>query len=173
MAYDAATGNVVLFGGITGSTPLGDTWTWSGITRTWTPHIQLPPSPPPDNAPIAYDAARGVVVLFSGVNGSTWVWNGNNWQQRFPASSPSTRGLASMTYDGNLRKVVLFGGSGYNETWTWDGTTWSQVTPATAPPDRYAFGMDFDLLAQGVVMFGGFSACCDIQGDTWKLSIAP
>jgi hypothetical protein len=30
MAYDAATGNVVLFGGVAtdGAVPFGDTWTW-------------------------------------------------------------------------------------------------------------------------------------------------
>jgi len=32
MAYDAATSDVVLFGGGVSSGPLGDTWTWNGST---------------------------------------------------------------------------------------------------------------------------------------------
>ena len=34
MAYDAATGTVVLFGGLGGHGDLGDTWTWNGTTWT-------------------------------------------------------------------------------------------------------------------------------------------
>ena len=41
MAYDPATGNMVLFGGDGSSGYLGDTWTWNGIT--WT---ERPPAPP-------------------------------------------------------------------------------------------------------------------------------
>src|ERR1700683_3493176 len=36
MSYDAATQNVVLFGGGGSSGVLGDTWTWNGVTKTWT-----------------------------------------------------------------------------------------------------------------------------------------
>jgi hypothetical protein len=77
-----------------------------------------------------------------------------------------------MAYDHDLKRIVLFGGNtgivGFSDTWTWDGATWSQVNSATVP-DRYSFGMGYDPLAHGLVMFGGFSACCGIQGDTWKL----
>jgi hypothetical protein len=42
---------------------------------------------------MAYDAARGQVVLFGGYDGSgylndTWVWDGTNWVQKFPATVP-------------------------------------------------------------------------------------
>jgi hypothetical protein len=74
MAYDAATGNIVLFGGI----PLyDDTWTWDG--STWTK--QAPASHPPARygAAMAYDAATGNVVLFGGqgtpgIKDGTWTW---------------------------------------------------------------------------------------------------
>ena len=32
MAYDAAHGQVVMFGGFTGGTVLNDTWIWDGTT---------------------------------------------------------------------------------------------------------------------------------------------
>jgi hypothetical protein len=83
MAYDAATGTVVLFGGsgypVTPRT-YGDTWTWDGTT--WT--LQHPAaSPPPEyDAAMAYDPATGTVVLFGGDNlhrrlGDTWLWGSN------------------------------------------------------------------------------------------------
>src|SRR5207302_2463029 len=68
MAYDAATGTVVLFGGAgngtSHDTTLGETWTWSGTT--WTQ--QHPAASPPARtyASMAYDAATRTVVLFGG-----------------------------------------------------------------------------------------------------------
>jgi len=188
MAYDAATGNVVLFGGVTSDgTMLGDTWTWNGKTRTWTEqHPAVSPSP--RRAPIAYDWATGTVVLFGGEGsyggptfGDTWVWNGTNWRQLFPATSPPARSMASMAYDFSLRRLVLFGGCGagssapfYNDTWTWNGTTWTQVSTAAAPPERYAFGMDYDPITQGEVIFGGLFFFDTVRrGDTWKLAMKP
>ena len=75
MAYDAATGNVVLFGGLGKRSVLDGTWTWDG--STWTK--QAPDQPAsPGGASMAYDAATGNVVLFGGrgggVLGDTWTW---------------------------------------------------------------------------------------------------
>src|SRR5437016_1944620 len=91
MVYDAATRSVVLFGGTHDVTLLADTWTWNGRTRTWTQHSPAA-SPAPGSIPLAYDAARGGVVAFDTL-GRTWLWNGANWQQSLPASSPPPRGL--------------------------------------------------------------------------------
>jgi hypothetical protein len=182
MAYDASSGNVIMFGGITaGNTVFGDTWTWSGTTQTWTQKHPLT-SPSARRAPIAYDARTENVVLFGGDDGTntfgdTWIWNGTNWRQRLPATAPPPRQLAAMAYDRILQRVVLFGGAGvgvgFNDTWKWDGTNWTQVTTTAAPPDRYAFGMVYDPRANGVVLFGGFSSCCGIQPDTWILGSGP
>ena len=48
-----------------------------------------------DRVAIAYDAARGVIVLFggstdNGLSGETWEWNGTVWIQRM-VSGPSPR----------------------------------------------------------------------------------
>ena len=65
MVNDPATGNVVLFGGITtGNAKLADTWTWNG--STWT---QQSPATSPSarySTSMAYDSATGNVVLFGG-----------------------------------------------------------------------------------------------------------
>ena len=129
MAYDAATGQIVLFGGDVNSTQLGDTWTFNGTT--WT---QLSPAKSPSarsDAMMAYDAATGQVVLFGGLNSrfgplnDTWTFNGttSTWTQQTPATSPSVVSNAMMAYDAATNQVVLFGGleSGgisLNDTWT-------------------------------------------------------
>ena len=79
MAYDAATGTALLFGGeARGGGNLRDTWTWNGTT--WTK--QAPAASPSArySEAMAYDAATGRVVLFGGVSPSgsslddTWTW---------------------------------------------------------------------------------------------------
>lgn len=63
MAYDSARERLVLFGGINGLQPEGDTWEWNGAT--W---VNVSPSPPHLTAhAMAYDSDRGRVVLFGGI----------------------------------------------------------------------------------------------------------
>ena len=116
MAYDAATGTAVLFGGVNvhGNTVSG-TWTWDGTT--WTQ--QHPATSPPalHAAAMAYDAATGTAVLFGGggrrpATGGTWTWDGTTWTQQHPATSPPVRCCTSMAYDAATGTVVLFGGGG-------------------------------------------------------------
>ena len=129
MAYDATSGQLLLFGGDgngTGFLFLNDTWTWSGTT--WT---QLSPATSPPltgQAVMAYDANSGQLVLFGGTNneglnilGDTWTWNGTTWIQQTPVTSPEARYSAAMAYDPSSGLVVLFGGasnSGFlGDTW--------------------------------------------------------
>ncbi len=143
IAYDPETGNMVLFGGINGTTDLGDTWTFSGTT--WT---QLSPATSPParyGASMAYDPATGDMVLFGGAKGTTdlgdtWTFSGTTWTQLSPTTSPPARYGASMAYDPATGNMVLFGGygsSGYlGDTWTFNGTTWTQLSPAASPAVR-------------------------------------
>jgi hypothetical protein len=92
MAYDAATGNVVLFGGLSRfNHMLGDTWVWDGTT--WTQQAPAASPSARDFAPMVYDTATGNVVLFGGdistcgVLGDTWVW-GSNSSTKKPGPSP-------------------------------------------------------------------------------------
>ena len=57
-------------------------------------------TPPPRFAPgIAYDAARGVVVMFGGFyydgtyiwRNDTWTWDGTTWTEQNPVTSPAER----------------------------------------------------------------------------------
>ena len=175
MAYDAATGNVVLFGG---NRTFGGTWTWDGTT--WT--RQHPATHPPDlwEPSMVYDAGTGNVVLYGsqgrgGGPGDTWVWNGTTWTQQHPATGPPVQGNAAMAYDAGAGDVVLFGGccgsgdSVLGDTWTWNGTTWTQQHPATSPPAREYAVMAYDAATGDVVLFGGNNSNTSTHalGGTW------
>src|SRR5438093_1603782 len=115
---------------------------------------------------MAYDAARGQVVLFGG-HGSTralfddtWTWDGTDWTLRTPVHHPSPRSYTTMAYDAARGQVVLFGGDNgmtFGDTWTWDGTDWTQRTPVHAPSTRAGEGMAYDAARGQVVLFGGFN----------------
>jgi hypothetical protein len=68
----------VLFGGEDrDGTFLGGTWTWDGTT--WTKQATAVHPPGRYEASMAYDAATGTVVLFSGYTATgyladTWTW---------------------------------------------------------------------------------------------------
>ncbi|MBK9129795.1 MAG: hypothetical protein IPM13_18730 [Phycisphaerales bacterium] len=88
MCYDAMRGRTVLFGGGVPHTtvwPSGDTWEWDGAT--WTQRASTGPAARARHA-MAYDAARGVCVMFGGEDPAwarmtdTWEWNGSTWTQR-------------------------------------------------------------------------------------------
>jgi len=180
MAWDAARGQVVLFGGATGAGETDETWVWTG--RSWERRTPLgAPSPRNSNA-MAYDAIRREVVLFGGWNsrlsqvyGDTWVWDGSNWIQRFPARSPDPRAGHGLAYDAGRREIVLFGGWGnrglFNDTWVWDGVTWNLREPTGGrPPAHSDTALVYDEARGEVVLFGG---CCGGEGrlghrnDTW------
>jgi hypothetical protein len=175
MAYDAARGEAVLFGGFgkPGSALFGDTWTWDGTD--WTQRTPAHSPPRRDFLGMAYDAARGQVVLFGGFAGppagDTWTWDGTDWTQRTPAHSPSARSGMGMAYDAERGEVVLFGGHAasnfFGDTWTWDGTDWTQQIPAHSPSRRFGMGMAYDAARGQLVLFGGYNGTSPFLGDTW------
>jgi hypothetical protein len=83
-ATDERTDTIVMFGGL----GRNDTWTWDG--RQWTqrhpahsPSVRTSTGPMPG---MAYDAARGEVVVFGGIDfftnvslNDTWTWDGRDW----------------------------------------------------------------------------------------------
>jgi hypothetical protein len=175
MVYDSARGRVLLFGGAdVNAQPLGDTWEWDGTSWVEVTPASGSPTPRNDYA-MAYDSARGRVVLFggyaSGFSQETWEWDGAAWNQVFPfGQSPDPRFFSAMAYDAARQKMVLFGGFGGSgqDTWEYDGTSWSNVTPAGASPDpRTEHAMIYDSARQKVVLFGGRSSG-NFVADSWE-----
>jgi Galactose oxidase, central domain len=193
LAYDPATSQLVLFGGYgcASSTPcrsglaahnsyFNDTWLWTGTT--WAMQSPATSPSPRSTAAMAYDPATRQLLLFGGtgahvgtIYGDTWDWNGSDWVQLTPATSPGARYGASLAYDQATHKLILFGGKGVgtdkylNDTWSWDGSTWSRRRPATSPPVRRFASMAYDAATSQLVLFGGNNHNGNL-GDTWLWS---
>ena len=181
MTYDPATKQTVLFGGlVTGSdgTLLGDTWIWSG--SNWTNVHPLNSPSPRFGSLLAYDGATGNLVLYGGESGfgppfvaqsDTWMWDGSTWHQENPATSPSPRSGASMSFDAASSQLIMFGGQVgngvVNDTWLWNGSTWSQLQPSVSPPSRFDASMAYDGAGSQLVLFGGQQNGPGLLSDTW------
>lgn len=180
MAYDSVRGVTVLFGGQDASSnPLGDTWEWDGTTwnqrANWTGQ-QGQPQPRWGHA-LAFDPARGVIVMFGGQTtnsrfGSTWEWNGTAWILR-SETGPFPRFDHAMCWHAGLQRVVLFGGNNLtddlNDLWQWDGAVWTPLGAVNPPPARRNHAMVYDSVRERLVMFGGRRTSPQLRlGDTWE-----
>jgi hypothetical protein len=108
---------------------------------------------------MAYDSLHGQVVLFG--RQGMWLWDGSNWTQPSPKTSPGPRFGCAMAYDSKRMQVVLFGGQDaitnqyQGDTWVWDGFNWTQISPANSPRPRAQHTLVYDSVNQQVVLFGG------------------
>ena len=167
IGYHPPRGEVLLFGGRVGSSALNDTWIYDGTT--WRQHL---PSPGFTNNPSAREAAAmahvgGVLVLFGGQQGSTylgdtWEWNGTRWTLRVGLSpTPPARAGHGMASDPASGTLVLYGGrhltSRLPDTWVWNGSAWAeQPAPFSidAPLGRAA-PLVYDARQDRFLAFGG------------------
>ena len=153
IAYDAAHGQLVLFGGRDdqGSPPYGDTWLWE--TDHWTQVTQ------PDGVDwparrsalaLAYDSNRERVMLFGG-------WEHN--------AGPGGNGLF------------------YRDLWEWDGSSWIEIKkqPDPLPPlpavlwpnARFNHAMVYDDVRGRLVMTGGIEDVGQPSTDVWEFNLDP
>lgn len=135
MSYDRRRQRVVMYGGIpvAGGARLSDTWEWSG--SRWERALMARNPGARSHHRMAYDAVRGVTVLFGGGDSAsteTWTYDGHAWQ-RHDVPGPGARWSHAMAWDETRQRVVLFGGGRGSrpfgplaDTWEWDGSRWVQ-----------------------------------------------
>lgn len=184
MTYDTARRRLVMFGGrsTTGSDALlPETWerssgVWANVSPTTARSFSR------SMLGMAYDSARGAMVVFGGVAGidgsyarlgDTWEWRNDAWIKVSPGggSDPSARDGVALAYDPIAAETILFGGTDAsgdrNDTWAWTGTAWNNHTPGgTQPAARSGHSMVYDAAHDRVVMFGGIGGGT-VLGDTW------
>jgi hypothetical protein len=103
----------------------------------------------------------------------TWEWDGNDWLQRTPVTSPPARMNHALAFDLARSRTVLFGGETWTpqyfaDTWEWNGTDWTRRAPAQSPPARFNHAMAYDSARARTVMFGG-AGTWEWKGTTWTL----
>ena len=124
LAFDSATGALLMFGGSQTLREVGDTWIWDG--STW--RQLLPSASPSPRFLVALGPNRSTpgLVLFGGANRTfplreTWTWNGNTWTQVHPVHTPPSGVGVGVVTDTELQLV------GQSEVWTWSGADWYRI----------------------------------------------
>ncbi|HEX5051855.1 MAG TPA: hypothetical protein VFZ65_08795 [Planctomycetota bacterium] len=185
LTYDSNRQRVVAFGG---SSPLNnDVWEWNGAQWTHPNPIVRPTAR--ERFAIAFDRARGVVVVFGGLNAGTylsdlWEWNGAAWTQRAASTPLGPRAYSLAAFDPVRQDVLVYGGLAplyngtlvFNDTWSWDGTAWTHQTPATPPPYDVLGAIVTDLHRQRVILYGGSSGdglTREWDGSEWTAKPPP
>lgn len=174
MAYDRPRRRTVLFGGysstVDGRVRLGDTWEWDGAS--W--HMLATAGPAPRNgAALAFDEARGRVVLSGGppafVGPETWEWDGQSWRQSLEPPPPG-RFNPVMVYHAGLKALLRFGGwtgsARAADTWIRGDGGWREIRGRSPSPRNHA-GMACDSFRGRAVLFGGHDGDF-VFGDTWE-----
>ncbi len=154
MAYDAVRSRGLLFGGHRDGAPsLGDTWEFDGATW-WSPASapREATTPPAREAhALAYDGARGRVLLFGGRScdshglctplNDVWLHDSTGWRELATVAPPSPRYGVAMAFDDERGVLVMSGGRScasdacaFDETWELDGDAWTRrsTTPLRA-----------------------------------------
>jgi hypothetical protein len=191
MVYDPIRNEGILFGGCApGWVPNSETWAYrrgpSG--GTWTLLAPATSPAPRCSHTMAWDGARGEIVMFGGYTAGgpgneMWSWNGTTWKQDTPSSGgPGPRVDAVMAWDPTSARTILFGGGDgggeiyYGDTWAWDGTAWSQLPAPNGPSQRGESGLAWDRARGRLVLFGGnggfagiFDDAYELVGDDWRL----
>jgi hypothetical protein len=192
MAYDAADGYVLLYGGVlAGGRTANDSWSYAA--GAWT---QLSAAGPPADlfaSSMTYDAADGYVLLLDtpqpGTSGLatpvTWAFSRGAWQLLATNGAPPDLYGAWLAYDPAAGFTVLMGmeiggspSTSYNVTWGYVGTNWFPV-PTPDPSLRLGLSsLAYDAASGELVGFGGEqwangSLPPRVLNDTWVFSAPP
>lgn len=160
-------------------------WTWDGTGYTRQP--ALPAGPSSNNADMAYDRTRGVMVVWDhgcsalvmGFQGGcvshtnlTWTWDGGSWTEHPTGTTPTAVGQGAMLFDARLGRVAYINGAGH--AWTWTGSAWLPLAlpggPSIAAPgsasgvSTLAVGYDE---SRDLLVFALSNATWSWDGSTW------
>ncbi|MFN7972296.1 MAG: kelch repeat-containing protein [Acidobacteriota bacterium] len=177
MVFDSQRNVMVVFGGNPG--PNNDTWEYDG--GPWV--YKNPATKPPARYwhAMAYDSARGRVVMFGGrtvasnYNNDTWEYDGVDWYPGATAPAGLTpRSQCAMAFDSARSRAVLEGGgAGFvtNETWEYvcgaitlapaslpngtPGVAYSRTITASGGSAPYTFSKASGTLPPGLALSAG------------------
>lgn len=119
--HDAERGQMLLFGGCAsgfGPCPLGDLWAFDLNTNTWSERTGQVKPAPRSHYGMAFDDARGRLVIFGGQGnstlGDTWEYDANRREWREAAllgAAPPGRSRHQGAYASDQKATFFFGGT--------------------------------------------------------------
>ena len=172
VAGDTTRNEVVVFGGYDSSWNLSNaTWVWTK-EKGW--EEKFPENSPPARLRglMCYDSERKEIVLYGGdgQNGElndTWVWNGQDWQQKTPTNQYSINHWScAMVYDAARKKAVIIQSNYDNNNggmYFWDGENWTQESISMPTGMDYYLSAVYDAKNEKIVLLTR-------NGETWLFS---
>jgi hypothetical protein len=164
----------------------GVLWTWDGRSYAEQPVPSAGPSS--NNADMAYDRTRAVIVLWDhgcstlvmGFQGGcvshanrTWTWDGVTWTAQATQTGPAAVGQGAMVFDAGVGQVAYVNGVG--QAWTWTGSAWAPLAlpggPSIAAPgsasgsSNFAVGYDE---SRKLLVFALSNATWSWDGTSWR-----
>lgn len=165
-AYDAANGNIVVFGGQTTASGLsGETWFWNGTEWSRLPVSGFPRPLPRTGAAMNFDPVTGTVILYGGQSqmgfmNDTWSFDGAFWTRLDSVGStpPQLRDATLVRVDPH--GLLLVGGTGPGgespgAEWFWDGANWHRLDALGSTNSRPGAAAAYDPLTEQAVWYGG------------------
>lgn len=169
LGYDPIRKRVVVFGGLTTTTLLNDTWEWNGTT--WTQVFPATSPSPRWDMRFAYDSVRGKLIGYGGgpsgyTSNETWTYDGTTWEHVAQSGLPEGRRLFGMTYDPVIGGLVMYGGgtsaipppNSFSDTWHYVGGTWQRDMTAGVPSALQAFTLTWDPIGSSARGYSGWAA---------------
>jgi hypothetical protein len=187
MCYMGGT-KVLLFGGLWGSTSVGETWVYDTDTHQWTQYnadgVAGTDKPEARHFTALSYLGNGKALLFGGYTlgttyGDTWIYDLSNhaWTEiTTSVDNPEAPYMHSMAYAGGT-KAVLFGGYGptgqEHKTWVYDITSneWTEYNKTGTeqtdfPCERHEHKFAGDGAGR-MLLFGGADIASN-RSDTWE-----
>jgi hypothetical protein len=169
--YDPVGRRVVIFGGISGSGHLNDTWAFDLQTQSWT-RLDTRGTPPAARLghDAVYDAMGHQMIVWAGQDQSrffndTWALDLTSlaWQELSPSSRPQARYGSASVFDPVERRLVTFAGftdlsRRFQDTQAFDldTNTWEDLTPRGDKPEvRCLLTAAYDAAGHRMIMYGG------------------
>jgi hypothetical protein len=170
--YDRARRETFVFGA-SPNDPVNIAFAWDGRRLTTRPADGIPPR---YQHAMAFDARRGVSVLYGGAQdgnihlSDTWEWDGQRWALREADSPPGPRSAHAMAYDSARGVTVLHGGGNrftFRQTWEWDGRDWA-LAHGDGPQAGRGDSMVFDEARGVAVLLVWISDGQRTEIETWE-----
>jgi hypothetical protein len=171
LIWDGHSRRIMLFGGMRGSSSLGNTCFYDG--SDWVCH---PPDPfyprPASGHAMAYNPNEQKTILFHG--GSTYEWHNHEWRHIDTPEDPGQWSNTCLAFMSSLDGIVLYSGSNYYwgetnyQTWLYRNQTWIQLDPPVYPGPQSGVSMTYDSFRDRIVLFGG-NERVQLSPDYWEV----
>ena len=188
-AYMPGMGKAIVFGGLSPTQMLGETWAYDPVKASFTLLSPVSHPTPRADSIAAYDPGDGGrMLVFAGTSDEVhatghdndlWAFDGTTWTELHPSGGPpSTRRVAAGGFDANRRRWVVF--SGTDETadrddlWLLDAAslTWTELPKGGAPSARGFASAGYDPTTDSYVVVGGLrQPSFALMTDGWKLEL--